>query len=104
SVTGEGQYIDVAMAAVMMSINERTHVDLSDTELGAEVPILGATDGPFFTGPDGELFASPMSLVGSMSFPFYLAAMRRADLADDPRLATPESRLAHLDELHRIVQ
>jgi crotonobetainyl-CoA:carnitine CoA-transferase CaiB-like acyl-CoA transferase len=104
SVTGEGQYIDVAMAAVMMSINERTHVDLSDTELGAEVPILGATDGPFFTGPDGELFASPMSLVGSMSFPFYLAAMRRADLADDPRFATPESRLAHLDELHRIVQ
>jgi len=34
------------MAAVMMSINERVHADLSDEELGAEVPILGATDGP----------------------------------------------------------
>ena len=28
SVTGQGQYIDVAMAAVMLAINERVHVDL----------------------------------------------------------------------------
>jgi crotonobetainyl-CoA:carnitine CoA-transferase CaiB-like acyl-CoA transferase len=66
--------------------------------------VLGATDCPFFTGPDGETFVSPMSLVGSMSFPFYLAAMRRADLGDDPRFLTPELRLEHLDELHAIVQ
>lgn len=104
ATTGRGQYIDVAMAAVMMSINERFHVDLSENDLGAEVPILGATDGPFFHGPGGELFASPMSLVGSMSFPFYLTAMRRPDLAEDPRFLTPELRLKHLDELHQIVQ
>ena len=102
--TGRGQYIDVAMAAVMLSINERVHADLSDAELGAERPILGATDGPFFTGPHGERFASPMSLVGSMSFPFYLAAMRRPDLGRDPRFRTPELRLRNLDALHRIVQ
>jgi crotonobetainyl-CoA:carnitine CoA-transferase CaiB-like acyl-CoA transferase len=104
AVTGEGQYIDVAMAAVMLSINERVHVELSDVDLGAERPILGAHDGPFFKGPAGELFASPMSLVGSMSFPFYLAAMRRADLASDPRFVTPEDRLANLEALHGIVQ
>ncbi len=102
--TGIGQYIDVAMAAVMMSVNERVHVDLADEELGDERPILGATDGPFFSGPDGEKFASPMSLVGSMSFPFYLAAMRRPDLADDPRFLTPELRLRNLGTLHQIVQ
>jgi crotonobetainyl-CoA:carnitine CoA-transferase CaiB-like acyl-CoA transferase len=102
--TGEGQYIDVAMAAVMLSINERVHVDLSDEELGDERPILGATDGPFFTGPHGERFASPMSLVGSMSFPFYLAAMRRPDLGRDPRFLTPELRLRNLEALQRIVQ
>jgi crotonobetainyl-CoA:carnitine CoA-transferase CaiB-like acyl-CoA transferase len=102
--TGQGTYIDVAMAAVMLSINERVHVDLADDDLGDERPILGATDGPFLTGPDGECFASPMSLVGSMSFPLYLAAMRRADLAEDPRFLTPELRLQHLDELRRIVQ
>ena len=102
--TGKGQYIDVAMAAVMLSINERVHVDLSDEDLGAERAVLGATDGPFFVGPHGERFASPMSLIGSMSFPFYLAAMRRPDLGRDPRFLTPESRLQNLAALHRIVQ
>jgi crotonobetainyl-CoA:carnitine CoA-transferase CaiB-like acyl-CoA transferase len=102
--TGQGQYIDVAMAAVMLAINERVHVDLAGEDLGAELPILGATDAQFFTGPDGETFVSPMSLVGSMSFPFYLAAMRRPDLADDPRFATPEAREQNLDALRAIVQ
>jgi crotonobetainyl-CoA:carnitine CoA-transferase CaiB-like acyl-CoA transferase len=45
-----------------------------------------------------------MSLVGSMSFPFYLAAMRRPDLADDPRFRTPELRQRNLGALHKIVQ
>jgi crotonobetainyl-CoA:carnitine CoA-transferase CaiB-like acyl-CoA transferase len=45
-----------------------------------------------------------MSLVGSMSFPFYLAAMRRPDLGQDPRFLTPELRLRNLETLHRIVQ
>jgi len=102
--TGRGQYVDVAMAAVMLSVNERVHADLSEAELGDEPPILGATDGPFFTGPGGERFASPMSLVGSMSFPFYLAAMRRPDLGRDPRFLTPELRRHNLAALHRIVQ
>lgn len=102
--TGAGAYIDVAMAAVMMSINERVHVDLSSEELGAETPVLGATDTPFFTGPSGEILVSSMSLVGSLSFPLYLIAMHRADLAADPRFRTPELRLANRDELHAIVQ
>jgi crotonobetainyl-CoA:carnitine CoA-transferase CaiB-like acyl-CoA transferase len=102
--TGRGQYIDVAMAAVMLSVNERVHADLSDEELGDERPILGATDGPFFEGPHGERFASPMSLVGSMSFPFYLAAMRRPDLGRDSRFLTPELRQRNLAALHAIVQ
>jgi crotonobetainyl-CoA:carnitine CoA-transferase CaiB-like acyl-CoA transferase len=104
AVTGEGQYIDVAMAAVMLAVNERVHADLSGIDLGAERPILGATDCAFFTGPGGERFVSPMSLVGSMSFPRYLAAMRRADLADDPRFRTPEDRERSLEALHSIVQ
>ena len=45
-----------------------------------------------------------MSLIGSMSFPFYLAAMRRPDLGRDPRFLTPELRLRNLAALHRIVQ
>jgi crotonobetainyl-CoA:carnitine CoA-transferase CaiB-like acyl-CoA transferase len=92
------------MAAVMLSVNERVHVDLSGEDLGAEPPIVGATDAMFFTGPDRETFVSPMSLVGSMSFRFYLAAMRRPDLADDPRFATPDAREQNLDALRAIVQ
>ncbi|MFI5613191.1 CaiB/BaiF CoA transferase family protein [Amycolatopsis sp. NPDC051903] len=101
---GEGQFIDIAMAAVMLSINERVHVDLSDQDLGADPPVLGATDSVFFTGPGGERFVSPMSLVGSSTFPSYLAAMRRFDLAEDPRFATAEARRKNFWELHAIVQ
>lgn len=42
--------------------------------------------------------------MGSLTFPFYLAAMRRPDLADDPRFRTPALRLANLAALHQIVQ
>lgn len=104
SVTGSGQYVDIAMAAVLMSVNERVHYDLSDVDLGAERPILGATDTPFFTSPEGFTFVAPMSLVGSLSFQFYLNAMRRPDLAEDPRFGSPELRRQNLRALHDIVQ
>jgi crotonobetainyl-CoA:carnitine CoA-transferase CaiB-like acyl-CoA transferase len=103
-VTGAGRYVDVAMAAVLTSINERVHYDLSDIDLGAETPILGAVDCVFFTSPEGHQFVSPMSLVGSLGFPFYLHAMRRPDLADDPRFGTPELRRLNFEALHAIVQ
>jgi crotonobetainyl-CoA:carnitine CoA-transferase CaiB-like acyl-CoA transferase len=104
AATGEGQHVDVAMAAVVTSINERVHYDLSDIDLGAERPVLGATDTPFFTSPEGYEFISPMSLVGSLSFPFYCHAMRRPDLEDDPRFATAELRRENYAILHGIVQ
>ena len=104
AATGIGQYIDVAMAATLMAVNERAHVDLNEHALGAEPAILGATDCPFFTRPGGENFTVATSLVGSRTFPSYLRAMRRADLADDPRFATAAARRANFTELHRIVQ
>lgn len=103
-VTGRGQYVDVAMAAVMLATSERVHADLSGVDLGGELPILGADDLPFFVGPEGRTFVTPVSLVGSMTFPLYLVAMRRPDLADDPRFSTPEARRANIAELHEIVQ
>lgn len=102
--TGTGEYIDVAMAAALMAINERAHVDLSDTDLGAEPAVLGATDCPFFTGPGGEQFTVATSLVGTLTFRSYMAAMRRADLVKDPRFATAAARKQNLGELHAIVQ
>ncbi|OBA77375.1 formyl-CoA transferase [Mycobacterium sp. 1554424.7] len=102
--TGEGQYVDIAMASVILSMNERVHYDLSDVDLGDEVPILGATQTPFFTSPDGTRFVVPMSLVGTGTFDFYLKVMRRPDLADDERFLTPKLRKQNLAALHDIVQ
>ena len=102
--TGQGQYIDVAMAATLMAVNERAHVDLGDFELGDEPPILGATDCPFFTGPGGERFTVATSMVWSLTFPNYLRAMRRVDLAEDPRFATAALRKQNLGALHEIIQ
>ena len=92
----KGQYIDVAMAATLMAVNERAHVDLGDFELGDEPTILGATDCPFFTGPGGERFTVATSMVWSLTFPNYLRAMRRADLAADPRFTTAALRKQNL--------
>src|SRR4029077_15149642 len=84
--TGRGQYVDVAMAATLLAINERAHVDLSEEDLGAEPAILGATDCSFFTGPQGEFFTVATSIVGSRTFPSWLRAMRRIDLIEIPAL------------------
>jgi crotonobetainyl-CoA:carnitine CoA-transferase CaiB-like acyl-CoA transferase len=102
--TGRGQYIDVAMAATLMAINERAHVDLSDGDLGAEPAILGATDCSFFTGPQGEFFTVATSIIGSRTFPSWLRAMRRVDLIDDPRFATAAARRANFGALHQTIQ
>jgi crotonobetainyl-CoA:carnitine CoA-transferase CaiB-like acyl-CoA transferase len=102
--TGTGQHIDVAMAATVMAINERAHVDLNGLELDDEPAILGATDGSFFAGPGGETFVSAISLVGTITFRFFMAAMRRPDLATDSRFATPGARRANLEALKQVVQ
>ncbi|MGH1350117.1 MAG: CaiB/BaiF CoA transferase family protein [Methyloligellaceae bacterium] len=101
---GKGQFIDIAMAATLMSINERAHVDLTGLELGDEPAVLGATDSPFFEGPEGERFVVATSLIGSLTFRSYLMAMRRGDLVNDPRFSTAAARKENLQELRKIVQ
>jgi len=102
--TGRGQYIDVAMAATLLAINERAHVDLTGGDLGAEPAILGATDCSFFTGPQGEFFTVATSVVGSRTFPSWLRAMRRVDLLEDPRFSSAAARRANFGALHQIIQ
>jgi crotonobetainyl-CoA:carnitine CoA-transferase CaiB-like acyl-CoA transferase len=102
--TGRGQYIDVAMAATLIAVNERAHVDLSDEDIGAEPAILGATDCAFFTGPQGEHFTVATSLVGSRTFPSWMRAMRRPDLIEDTRFSSAAARRLNFGALHSIVQ
>ena len=102
--TGKGQYIDVAMAATLMAINERAHLDIEDIDLGDEPGILGATDCPFFVDAEGEPFTVATSLISSLTFRQYLAAMRRPDLGKDPRFATASDRRKNFGALHQIIQ
>lgn len=102
--TGEGQHIDVAMAATMLAVNERVHVDLSEVELGAEPPALGPSFSPFFQTSTGEKITIATSVVSSLSFPLYIGAMRRGDLATDPRFKTPELRQQNIAVFYKIVQ
>ena len=102
--TGEGQHIDVAMAATLMSINEHAHIDLNGLDAGDDPAILGATDGSFFTGPNGEQFMSAISLVNMITFTWFVAAMRRPDLIDDPRFRSSALRRTNIDALKDVVQ
>jgi crotonobetainyl-CoA:carnitine CoA-transferase CaiB-like acyl-CoA transferase len=92
------------MAATLLAINERVHVDLSDDDIGAEPAVLGATDCSFFIGPNGENFTSATSIVGSRTFPSWLRAMRRSDLMDDPRFSSAAARRLNFGALHQIIQ
>ncbi|MCP5178572.1 MAG: CoA transferase [Pseudomonadales bacterium] len=102
--TGEGQHIDVAMAATLMAINEHAHMDLNGLDPGDDPAILGATDGSFFTGPNGERFLTAISLVNAITFNWFAAAMRRPDLLDEPRFRTSALRRANLAQLQDVVQ
>lgn len=102
--SGRGQHVDIAMAATLLALNERAHVDLNGQAPEPEPAILGATDTPFFRGPGGEALVFASSLVSSLTFPSYLRAMRRGDLADDPRFGNAAARRANYAALHAIVQ
>lgn len=102
--SGRGQYIDVAMAATLIAVNERAHVDLSDEDIGAEPAVLGATDCSFFVGPQGERFTVATSIIGSRTFPSWLRAMRRVDLLEDARFASAAARRLNFGALHQTIQ
>ena len=92
------------MAATLLAVNERAHVDLSDDDIGAEPAMLGATDCSFFTGPQASIFTVATSIVGSRTFPSWLRAMRRVDLMDDPRFSSAAARRLNFGALHQIIQ
>ncbi len=102
--TGLGQYVDVAMAATILAVNERVHADLSGVDLGAEPAALGPAWSPFYRTASGEEITIATSIVSGLTFPFYVGAMRRGDLMNDPRFATAEARMRNAAAFHEIFQ
>jgi CoA:oxalate CoA-transferase len=97
--TGEGQHVDVSMAATMLSANERAGAQLAERDVFDEPVALSANESPIFELPDGRRVTIATSPVFSPMFVKWCAMMRRTDLLKDPRYATATLRKARLPEL-----
>jgi CoA:oxalate CoA-transferase len=97
--TGEGQHVDVSMAATMLSVNERAGAMLSDIDTDGEPIALSANESHIFEMPDGTYLTIASSPIYSPMFMRYCAMMRRSDLLADPRYATAKSRRENLASL-----
>lgn len=100
SRTGEGQHVDVAMAAAMLSVNERAGAILSGIDVEDEPLALSANESPIFVLPDGRSVTIAASPVFSPIFVRYCAMMRRSDLLKDSRFATASLRKRNLEHLY----
>jgi len=94
--TGEGQHVDVAMAATMMAVNERAGAQLSGIDTHDEPVALAAPDSHIYALADGRKVTIASSPVGTNGFTRYCAMMRRTDLLADPRYATATLRKQNL--------
>lgn len=99
NATGQGQHVDVSMAATMLSANERAGAQLAERDVADEPVALSANESPIFTLPDGRRVTIATSPVFSPMFVKWCAMMRRTDLLKNPRYATATLRKRHLPEL-----
>jgi CoA:oxalate CoA-transferase len=97
--TGEGQHVDVSMAATMLAVNERAGAQLSGIDTSGEPPALSAPESHIFRLPDGRQVTIAASPIYSPIFVRYCSMMRRTDLLIDPRFASALLRRQNLDAL-----
>jgi CoA:oxalate CoA-transferase len=97
--TGEGQHVDVSMAATMLSVNERAGELLSEIDTDGEPIALSANESPIFEMADGTQLTIAASPIYSPMFTRYCAMMRRSDLMADPRYASAKLRRENLTSL-----
>jgi crotonobetainyl-CoA:carnitine CoA-transferase CaiB-like acyl-CoA transferase len=97
--TGEGQHVDVSMAATMLSVNERAGALLSGIDTDGEPIALSANESHIFEMSDGTRLTIAGSPIYSPMFTRYCAMMRRSDLLKDPRYATANLRRKNLPSL-----
>jgi CoA:oxalate CoA-transferase len=97
--TGAGQYVDVSMAATMLSVNERAGALLSEIDTDGEPIILSASDSHIFHLPGGRRLTIAASPIYTPMFQRFCAMMRRSDLLTDPRFATAKLRRQNLADL-----
>ncbi|WP_028219594.1 CaiB/BaiF CoA transferase family protein [Paraburkholderia oxyphila] len=97
--TGEGQHVDVSMAATMLAVNERAGAQLSGVDTNGEPPALSATESHIFRMPDGRHVTIAASPIYTPMFLRFCSMMRRTDLLLDPRFASAHLRRQNLAAL-----
>ena len=102
--TGRGQWIDVAMAQVMMYVNEHMHDDLWDADVDPDwVRSFGNEHQPVVTVANGDAVAVAGCPTAKGNFEMYMGAIERPELIDDPRYATVADRWERLDEIQALI-
>jgi crotonobetainyl-CoA:carnitine CoA-transferase CaiB-like acyl-CoA transferase len=103
--TGEGQWVDVSMAETMLYVNEHLHDALWD---GHDDPqwIRSYRPGDYLvlTVANGESLVVAGHPAERGTFNFFIAAMGRPELADDPRFVDVAARMANFDALRTIIR
>jgi CoA:oxalate CoA-transferase len=103
--TGVGQWVDVSMAETMLYVNEHLHDSLWD---GHDDPqwIRSFRPGDYLvlTVANGESLVVSGHPAERGTFDFFIAAMRRPELADDPRFADVATRLSNFEALREIIR
>jgi CoA:oxalate CoA-transferase len=103
--TGEGQWIDISMADTMLYVNEHLHDALWN---GDDDPswIRSFRPGDYLvlTVANGESLVVSGHPAERGTFDFFIAAMGRPELADDPRFTDVPTRLQHFGELVAIIR
>jgi CoA:oxalate CoA-transferase len=102
--TGRGQWIDVAMAQVMLYVNEHVHDELWDGEIDPNwVRSFGNEYQPVVTVANGDAVAIAGCPTAKGNFESYMGAIGRIDLIDEPRFATVAQRWEHFDEIAGLI-
>ena len=103
--TGEGQWIDVSMAETMLYVNEHLHDALWDGDDDPQwIRSFRPGDYLVLTVANGESLVVSGHPAERGTFDFFIAAMDRPDLADDPRFVDVAARLANFDALRQIIR
>lgn len=100
--TGRGQRIEVSMAETLLYVNEHLHDQLWQGPVDdGVVRSFQPGDYAVVEVASGEQVVIAGHPAERGTFEYFVAAMQRPDLLDDPRFADPSSRLEHLGDLHR---
>lgn len=99
--TGRGQWIDVAMAQVMLYVNEHVHDELWDGDDDPNwVRSFGNHGQPVLTVANGDAVAIAGNPAAKGNFEMFIGVIGRPELADDPRFTTVGDRLENLADIY----